>query len=302
MVRKLIRDHPSVIFVLIFLQLSSFANAHAAGTVVFSALTGTCNGGTIYSGNIYAHRYIAGTTGAITAINVLEMSTALNSHSASFPNSKYYIMADAGSAKPTVILETFTASTLSSTNAKYIGSYSVSAGTKFWIVPAQTFSSFPACYFWANSLPNVNVVSNNNWRLDTATNTSWGYITGPSVATLSAVSYSNFLFAISIELGASTPVEVSLSISGGNQTVTYRSTSTIQASLSTDGKVSFYQSGKVIPGCKNVQTLSWVATCNWKPRVHGSVSVSAVAVPTDSSFISNSSQLTLGVAKRTTPR
>ncbi len=299
----MLRRHPLIIFLLISFQVSSFANANATGTVVFSSLTATCNAGTIYNGPIYAHRYVAGSTGAITAINVLEMATAQNSYSSAFSSSKYFIMADAGSAKPTQILETFTASSLTSTNARYVGSYSVTAGTKFWIVPGQTFTTFPACYFWAYSLPNGNVTSSNNWQLDTSTNTSWGYISGSSVGTLSAVSYSNFLFALSIELGASTPIEVSLSIPSGAQAAVFRQPVSLRATLNADGKVTFFQSGKPISGCRNIRTISLVASCNWKPSVHGAVAVSAKATPVGNSFTANSStQLVVGVAARTTPR
>jgi hypothetical protein len=302
-VRLKLRRHPLIIFLLISFQVSSFTNANATGTVVFSALTASCNGNTIYTGNIYAHRYLAGSTGIVTALNVLEMASAQNSYSSAFSSSKYFIMADAGSAKPSVILETFTASALTSTNAKYVGSYSVTAGTKFWIVPGQAFSTFPACYFWANSLPNVNVVSSNNWQLDTSTNTSWGYISGPTVATLSTVSFSNFLFALSIELGASTPIEISLSISSGAQAAVFRQPVSLRATLNADGKVTFFQSGKPISGCRNIRTISLVATCNWKPSVHGAVAVSASATPVGNSFTANSStQLVVGVATRTTLR
>jgi hypothetical protein len=47
------------------------------------------------------------------------------------------------------------------------------------------------------------------------------------------------------------------------------------------GKVTFYANGKKIGNCVGVATVSLVATCNYKPTVHGAVTITAKVVPTN---------------------
>lgn len=80
--------------------------------------------------------------------------------------------------------------------------------------------------------------------------------------------------------------DVTVTFSGGTQGV-YRTTGTITATATLAGKVTFYERGKVIPGCKNKATNgSLVATCSWRPSTRGNVSISATNKPTNS-YVSN---------------
>ncbi len=73
----------------------------------------------------------------------------------------------------------------------------------------------------------------------------------------------------------STPT-LSISLSPNNASAIYRTNNSISVTLSgADGKVTFYASGKPIPGCRSIQSISSVATCTWKPAVHSLVSISA---------------------------
>jgi hypothetical protein len=72
---------------------------------------------------------------------------------------------------------------------------------------------------------------------------------------------------------------------------------TIQATLSSDGRVRFFINGKQIPGCINISSTSSVANCNWKPSIRGSTSISARVVGG-----SSSAQLSVGVSSRTNKR
>lgn len=68
-------------------------------------------------------------------------------------------------------------------------------------------------------------------------------------------------------------------------TATYKSQSALTATVSYAGKVTFHMQGKRIGGCINVNTTGsgpFTATCNWKPTIRGSVTVSAVYTPTAS--------------------
>jgi hypothetical protein len=65
----------------------------------------------------------------------------------------------------------------------------------------------------------------------------------------------------------------------------YRTPTTITATVSEAGKVTFYAYGKVIPGCKSRATVSSAAitaTCQWKPSQRNAVPITAKFAPTAS--------------------
>ena len=66
-----------------------------------------------------------------------------------------------------------------------------------------------------------------------------------------------------------------MALGSGLKTATYRAVNIIQVQLSSDARVKFYAQGKAIPGCANIQSISSVATCNWRPSVHGSIQITA---------------------------
>lgn len=95
---------------------------------------------------------------------------------------------------------------------------------------------------------------------------------------------------------------LTISFSGGSQ-ATYNSVGTITATASSSGYVTFYTRGKVIPGCKNkILNASNIATCSWKPTVHGSTDISAIAMPSKSGYQLGSANLTVNVVRRTGTR
>lgn len=67
-----------------------------------------------------------------------------------------------------------------------------------------------------------------------------------------------------------TPTSHSIALASGLNTAVYRTVSTLRSTSDVDGKVTFYLNGKRIPGCMNIQTVSNVATCNWKPSIMNS--------------------------------
>ena len=100
---------------------------------------------------------------------------------------------------------------------------------------------------------------------------------------------------------------ISLQLASGVATAIYRSNSTIEALVGTAGRVTFYQAGKVIPGCKNRNSSGTApnikATCTWKPSTRGSVKISASINPTSASYaLTNSAVFPVTVSARTTPR
>jgi fibronectin-binding autotransporter adhesin len=100
---------------------------------------------------------------------------------------------------------------------------------------------------------------------------------------------------------------ISLQLSSGGSEAIYRSTSIIEAIVGTAGRVTFFQSGKVIPGCKNRTTSgsspNIKATCSWKPANRGSVRITAQINPTSASYaLTNSAVFGINVSNRSTPR
>jgi hypothetical protein len=96
--------------------------------------------------------------------------------------------------------------------------------------------------------------------------------------------------------------DVSLTFSGGTQAA-FRGAGTITATANQAGRVTFYERGKVIPGCKNKPTNgSLVATCTWRPSTRGNVSISATNRPTNSFITNASTSLSVFVTNRTGAR
>jgi hypothetical protein len=96
------------------------------------------------------------------------------------------------------------------------------------------------------------------------------------------------------------PATISVSLNAGGTTATYRSTSTIKASVNSDGPVTFFNYGKAIPGCKKVSSVSGVALCTWKPAVMGPNLLTASVTPTD--YVNYSANTSSIVAVGATPR
>jgi hypothetical protein len=84
-----------------------------------------------------------------------------------------------------------------------------------------------------------------------------------------------------------------------NPSPTFRTESLITAVFSTAAKVSFRVNNVYIPGCRNRLTSGTspniIATCTWKPSRRGSLTISAIGAPIDTS-ISGTTSLPLNVS------
>ena len=86
-------------------------------------------------------------------------------------------------------------------------------------------------------------------------------------------------------------------------TPTYRATTVITASTTMAAKVTFFANNKKIPGCVAKNTSANSVTCNWKPSLHGYITISAQITPTDSNYqASRTDSSRVFAAKRVTPR
>jgi len=65
-----------------------------------------------------------------------------------------------------------------------------------------------------------------------------------------------------------TPLSHTIGLTSGLTTAAFGKTSTLRSTTDVDGKVTFFSNGKRIPGCVNVQTISKIANCTWRPSVN----------------------------------
>ena len=80
----------------------------------------------------------------------------------------------------------------------------------------------------------------------------------------------------------------SFGLSSGSTTATYRTTTNIAITVSISSRVTFLANGKRIAGCIKKLTggtsPNITATCSWSPTTRGTVTLTAVMTPTDSSI------------------
>jgi len=94
----------------------------------------------------------------------------------------------------------------------------------------------------------------------------------------------------------------SVSITGNPSTSQFNKPLSISAAVSNAGKVTFTENGRKIPGCIG-RPATTSATCNWKPKIRGTVRVVASLIPTDSGYLSSiSAPVSITIVARTTPR
>jgi hypothetical protein len=97
-----------------------------------------------------------------------------------------------------------------------------------------------------------------------------------------------------------TPLSHTIALTSGLTTSSYRSVSTIRSTTDIDGKVTFLVNGKRIPGCVNVQTVSKIANCTWRPSKNNYNYITALLVATGGSLMTPT--LRVFVNKRTGKR
>jgi hypothetical protein len=76
------------------------------------------------------------------------------------------------------------------------------------------------------------------------------------------------------------PVPVTLSNTGSVYQFQHSNDIVLTATLQgSDGLVTFYYNGKKIFKCSNIQSSNLIATCNWRPTIHGTTILNAYANP-----------------------
>ena len=296
--RRRFKASPLIAFYLSILMVAPQYPAQAAPVYGFTAVSNRCINA--YASEIYGSRYIVNRTTRITAI-LAQIGSASTTN---FPSSKFHIRADSGTAGAGAILETFTPSNATAGVARFVGSRTVTAGTKFWVTPGQSHSVLGGCY--GQPIPSADISGDGSFTLDSVTGLSTVYyiMSNNGGASFAPTGSSNFLFQIGIEISGEETSTITVSgISPNVSPLIYKSSYTLTATLSTPGKTTFYAQGKTIPGCKNIAWAGTTATCTWKPALHGAISIYATLRPTDSNISSSTSPTrSFGVDRRSTSR
>jgi hypothetical protein len=218
--------------------------------------------------------FIAGESRELVQIDIIvDRQAAINS-----VVGRLYKNASNGISGSGTFIAEFTQSSAASTSilsrsdayiAKLTGSAQLIAGEKYWVYFTRVDVSNSTNHWWVPTTPTVSG--------------SWSIMKSGSdyLMTSSSSNFPNSNYP-SFRLVVSTPTTINVSLSAGGSQATYRSTTTIRAAVNSNGPVTFYANRKYIPGCKAVQSSAGVATCQWKPSLHGVVRLSARVVPTDS--------------------
>jgi hypothetical protein len=280
--------------------LTTQLNSAQAATTLIDGLTGTLCDVTNYPVTLnYSVAFTPGSTSTITSIQVAVSTTHLTY------NDTVTINASTGSGNSidvtSSVLASFAFSSISGpytgTNnymiETFVGSFTPVSGTTYWL----TFKGTGAGYVCLGSTSNT-FAESWNWNKN-GSNYFWSWVGRNG----------NFqtpyhLNAKLIGTPSSTLSTIALSI-GSNRAV-YNSPTSITATLGvsgSDGKVTFKANQKKIPGCISIPSTSLTATCNWKPKIHGSVQISATLFPSNSNYLqSTSTDLNVLVGPRTTLR
>ena len=290
------------------LVLVNLNPAHAVPDLLFNnSPSSVCSSG--YTSNaIHTNRFVAQSSVRITNIDAY-IGTGSQTN---FSTSKYFLMSDNPSLNvPLTVLETFTPSSISgtgtSTLARYVGTYTIQAGTKFWIVPGQYASNFPICY---NTGISATAFTMNGILIDTSTTLSNSSFSRAYNVTSSNV-YGGSWVSVSDSYGwqltlsgsiTSSAVSVTVSLQSGLRTAVYRTPTTITSTVDSASKVSFFANNKIISGCRSILSSAGSATCNWMPSLHGSIRLSARAIPINSALTSATATSDVSVIARTNQR
>lgn len=314
LIRKIAQRTAFMGWLIAALSITSVPQANAAQTTFYSAFGSSGCVNEYGSTYLNAQRMRATQTLTINTIRVLVGTRSTSS----FSSSVFYLMANNSSGgtlsngAPSTVLATFTADAISGTGsntaATFIGSYTVTAGTIFWVVPGQRASVFPYCFWYSYD---TGLMLQNGVSLDTSTtgvNTSWHRAsvnggTNPVGATRNVGGNDGLSWQFALENNTSTPVVATLGTQSGSLKTDFRTVTPLTVSVDTQSKVTYYANGKVIAGCRNVLSSAGTATCNWKPSVHGSYRIYAYANPISSSYTpTTTSVINIGVGSRTNTR
>jgi hypothetical protein len=282
-------QNSSVLGILIgLLVFTNSPAAQAAPILLINSIGTGCETGYIQAW-IQTNRYVATKDVRISAINYLIGTQSTTNFSTSY---LYIYSNNAATNYPLTVLDTFTPSALvgsgSSKVGKFIGSSSISAGTKFWIVPSVSANYLPWCNvqtktaldFAINGIVPDTSTSNSNSSFRRA---NASVSSPPSTTGWSSTIDSALLWQLSIE--AEPPaMNGTLSLSTNSNKATYRTQTTLNAIVESSARVTFFALTKPIPNCRNIASVGGIASCSWRPSVIGVNRITAKITAIDSNY------------------
>lgn len=173
-------------------------------------------------------------------------------------------------------------------SSAYLSTDSGSTFTQVYLGPVYLYG----CSMSSNGQKLVIAGLNGNIVYSSDYGATWNAETTPTTGSWANISMSRDSSKIialkttstAVYLG-SFPLPSSISLtSGGNAVIVYRVENIITATANTAGKVTFYANGKKIGSCISIPTVSLVATCKYKPSIHGAVTISARLVPANLTY------------------
>ncbi len=194
---------------------------------------------------------------------------------------------------PTTMIPTYsliTAASYSSPNVTFTGKNNFAAGETITVKVSSAPSGFAKTNATVVSATSTQFVVNYGSSPGTWANGNLGdavttTVTKDDTSGTAITWYDGVCSTVTGAPGIVVVVVTTISLAGGGNTVFYRINNTIQVPISVAGKVSFYQQGKSIAGCKNILFPIGTATCNWKPMQHGATVLTVVLNPTDANLV-----------------
>lgn len=187
------------------------------------------------------------------------------------------------------------------------GSTSIAAGSSTTLNCASTGIG-SSTYQWYSS------TNGSTWNA-LAGATSSSYSTGNLAYTSSGIQYKvvitnsyNGLSATATSSAATITVTqnqttASMTIAGNPATLQFNKSIVITATLSSgEGYVTFYANRRLIPKCKSKLTSSGIATCSFKPYIHGNMELSVSSSPVNSNYTAASYSQRIPVVTRSSSR
>jgi hypothetical protein len=277
-------------------QIFSMSSAQAASTLI-DGLTGNLCDVTNYP--VTLNYSVAFTPGSVTTITSIQVAVSTTHVTA---NDTLTVNASSGSGTSidvtSSVLATFTYSSVAGPYAgtnnyliqTFVGSFTPVSGTTYWLA----YKGSGAGYICLGTTTNT-YTENWFWNAN-GSSYYWSWVGRGS----------NFQppYHLNAKLiGGPTNSASSVALSVGTNVASYNLPVTITANLGvagSDGRITFFANGKRIPNCISMRTSSLTASCNWRPKIHGAIQITASLTPSNSYYLSSSSQVLTALVKSRT--
>ena len=227
-----------------------------------------------------------GTTASPLLISTISGSASALSNGTAY-NIRIRALNAAGSGDSSTAVSATPSAVVVSGDATLTLTYGNSASTGTY---TSTGGTGPYTYTLSASATGVSIAAG---VITASSSTPAGTYTRNVISTDSAAQSGTKALTITVNKAATT---ISIALPGAATTAAASSSVTITATVSRAGSVNFQLGGVTISGCATAAAASTTATCSWSaPNTLGSVSLSAIFTPTDTSNFETSTSTTLTI-------